>query len=159
MISGSSRPTLRAAVARWLRSTAGSASSARLAAQYRPALRLPSGWLATHWARWLRSRLWGRAPFRLLLLALGFQEPGDCGPVQAAVAAEPLDELVGLSADLGRWSENVAALGAEVQMVAGQAAIALAGASEVGVYPAGWGPYVGRRAAGQARALEPGEGG
>ena len=79
----------------------------------------------------------GRAPFRFLLVPLGFQEPGDCGPVQAAVAAEPLDEPVGLSADLGRRGENVAALGAEVEVVAGQAAVALAGAGEAGVHPAG----------------------
>ena len=42
-------------------------------------------------------------------------------------------------------------------MVAGQAAIVLAGAGEVGVHPAGRGPHVGCRAVDQARALEPGE--
>ena len=55
VISLSSRPAWRAAAARGLRSAAGSASRARLAAQNRPALRLPSAWLATHRARWLRS--------------------------------------------------------------------------------------------------------
>jgi hypothetical protein len=56
VISGSPRPAWRAAAASGLRSTARSASRARLAAQYRPALRLPSGWLATQPASW-SSRL------------------------------------------------------------------------------------------------------
>src|SRR5439155_26412104 len=65
VISRSPRPAWRAAAASELRSAAGSASRARLAAQNRPALRLPSAWLATHRARWLRSRPgagpgWGR---------------------------------------------------------------------------------------------------
>ncbi len=72
-----------------------------------------------------------------LLLALGFQEPGDRSPVQAAVTVQLLDEAVGLAADLGGRGYDVAPLGAEVQVVAGQAAVVLAGAGEVGVHPAG----------------------
>ena len=75
------------------------------------------------------------------------------------MAAELLDELVGLAVDLGGRGEDVAALGAEVQVVAGQAAVVLAGAGEVGVHPAGRGPHVGCRAVDQAGALERGEGG
>ena len=127
VISGSSRPAWRAAAARGLRSAAGSASRARLAAQYRPELRLPSGWLATQRASWLRSRSEGLARCWALLVPLGFQESGDRGPVQAAVAAEFLDEPVGVAVDLGGRGEDVAALGAEVQVVAGQAAVVLAG--------------------------------
>jgi superfamily I DNA/RNA helicase len=51
MISRSSRPAWRAAAASGLRSAAGSASRARLAAQNRPSLRLPGGWAATHAAK------------------------------------------------------------------------------------------------------------
>ena len=86
MISRSPRPAWRAASASGLRSAAGSVSRARLAAQNRPALRLPSGWLATHRARSPRSRVpaWG---WRGLEVRFGLQEPGDGGPVQAAAAA------------------------------------------------------------------------
>ena len=143
VISGSARPDWRAAAASGLRSAAGSASRARLAAQYRPALRLPSGWLATQRARWPSARSGAWPGCRALLVPLGFQEPGDRGPVQAAVAAELLDEPVGVAVDLGGRGEDVAALGAEVQVVAGQAAVVLVRAGEVGVHPAGRGPHVG----------------
>ena len=69
--------------------------------------------------------VWGLARGRALLVPLGFQESGDRGPVQAAAAAEFLDEPVGLAVDLGGRGEDVAALGAEVQVVAGQAAVVL----------------------------------
>ena len=112
----------------------------------------PAGQLAERTVRSL-GRCWA------LLVPLGFQESGDRGPVQAAVAVEFLDEPVGLAVDLGGRGEDVAALGAEVQVVAGQAAVVLVGAGEVGVHPAGRGPHVGGRAVDQARALERGEGG
>ena len=78
----------------------------------------PAGQLAERAVR-------GLARCRALLVPLGFQERGDCGPVQAAVAAELLDEPVGLAVYLGGRGEDVAALGAEVQVVAGQAAVVL----------------------------------
>ena len=46
------------------------------------------------------------------------------------------DEPVGPAGDLGGRGEDVAALGAEVQVVAGQLAAVLAAAGEVGVQPA-----------------------
>src|SRR6266851_4610531 len=87
--------------------------------------------------------VWGLTRCRALLVPLGFQESGDCGPVQAAVAAGFLDEPVGFAVDLGGRCEDVAAVGAEVQVVAGQAAVVLVCAGEVGVHPAGRGPHVG----------------
>ena len=135
-----------------------SASRARLAAQNRPALRFPSGWLATHWARWVRSRPRAGRVHRVLAAA-GVPEAGDCIPVQAAAAAGPGDEVVGLAVHLGGRGHDVAACGAEVQVVAGQAAIVLVCAGEVGVHSAGRGPYVGGGAVGQSGAAEPGEGG
>ena len=159
VISGSPRPAWRAAAARGLRSAAGSASRARLAAQYRPELRLPSGWLATQRASWLSARSGSWAGAGGCWCRSGSRRRGDCGPVQAAVAVELLDEPVGLAVDLGGRGQDVAALGAEVQVVAGQAAVVLVCAGEVGVHPAGRGPHVGGGAVGQAGALEPGEGG
>ena len=76
VISGSARPTWRAAAASGLRSAAGSASRARLAAQYRPALRLPSDWRATQRASWLEPAVSGVAWRRVFVLPLGFQETG-----------------------------------------------------------------------------------
>jgi hypothetical protein len=48
-------------------------------------------------------------------------------------------------------------VGAEVQVVAGQVAVVLVGAGEVGVHSAGWGPYVGGGAVYQSGLLELGE--
>ena len=70
-----------------------------------------------------------------------------------------LEELVGLAADLGGRGEDVAAGGAEVQVVRGQVAVALAGAGEVGVQPAAGRADVGGRAGQQPGASEPLEGG
>ena len=75
------------------------------------------------------------------------------------MAAGSADQPVGLAADLGGRGQDVAAVGAEVEVVAGQAAIVLVRAGEVGVHPAGRGPYVGGGAVDQSGALEPGEGG
>ena len=158
VISGSPRPAWRAAAASGLRSAAGLASSARLAAQYRPALRLPSGWRATQRASWLEPAVSGVAWCRVFVLPLGFQETGDGGPVQGAVAAGSADHEVGLAADLGGRGHDVTAGGAEVEVVAGQAAIVLVRASEVGVHSAGRGPYVGGGAVDQSGAAQAGEG-
>ena len=102
-----------------------------------------------------------RGPARCggLLVPLGFQEPGDRVPVQAAVTVEPLDELVARAFDLGGRGEDIPACGPEVQVVAGQAAVVLAGAGEVGVHSACRGLYVGGGADEQAGVAEPGEGG
>ena len=153
MISRSPRPAWRAAAARGLRSAAGSASRARLAAQNRPALRLPSPWLATHRARWLRSRPgsgcgWGRAACRW----------GSSRAVTAAQSRPPsavdcADELVGLAVDLGRRGQDVAAAGAEVQVVGGQVAVALVGAAEVGVQAAAGRAHVGAAAPSSSPAV------
>ena len=157
VISLSSRPAWRAAAASGLRSAAGSASRARLAAQNRPALRFPSAWLATHLARWLRSRPgagsgWGRATCRCR-----FQQGGDGGPVQAAVGVHRADEVVGLAVDPGGRGQDVAAAGAEVQVVGGQVAVALVRAAEVGVQPAAGCADVRGRAVEQAGLAELGE--
>ena len=90
----------------------------------------PPGQLAERTVRGLARR-------RALLVPLGFQESGDCGPVQAAVAAGFLDETVGLAGDLGGRGEDVAALGAEVQVVAGQACTA----SKLIAWCLTWGSY------------------
>ena len=66
-----------------------------------------------------------RARLRRCWLALGFEQPGDCVPVQAAAAAGPGDELVGLAVDLGGRGEDVSAVRPEVEVVAGQAAVVL----------------------------------
>ena len=88
---------------------------------------------------------------------------GSRSRVTAAQSRRPwppgLDEVVGPAADAGGRGQDVAACGAEVEVVAGQAAVVLAGAGEVGVHPAGRGPYVGCRAGDQAGGLEAGEGG
>src|SRR5579871_2561703 len=94
VISRSPSPAWRAAAARGVRSAAGSASRARLAARYRP--RLGPGDL----------------PLRL-------QHSGDGCPVQDAVGVYRADELVGLAADLGGRRQHVPAAGAEVQVMGG----------------------------------------
>ena len=68
-----------------------------------------------------------------------------------------LDELVAVLVDLGGRDQGVAALGAEVQVMAGQAAAALIGAGEVGMNPARWGPHVGGGAIGQPGRADPEE--
>ena len=151
VISCSPRPAWRAAAARGLRSAAGSASRARLAAQNRPALRLPSAWLATHRARWLRSRPAGRGPAGAAGAAgWGSSRAVTAAQSRAPSAADCLDELVGLAVDLGGRGQDVAAAGAEVQVVGGQVAVALIGAAEVGVQPAAGGAHVRGRAVQQA---------
>ena len=83
---------------------------------------------------------------RPLVVGFGLQEADDGGPVQAAAAAWLLDELVGLAVDLGGLGQDVAAVRAEVQVVGGQVAVALAGAGEVGVQAAAGGADLGGRA-------------
>ena len=92
-------------------------------------------------------------------MALGFEQAGDLAPVQAAGCVPVADDLVGLAADLGGRGEDVAALGAEVQVVAGQLAAALVAAGEVGVQPAAGGGDDRARAVDQPGALELVEGG
>ena len=157
VISLSCRPAWRAAAARGLRSAAGSASRARLAAQNRPALRLPSAWLATHRARWLRSRSGAGARLGPGDLPPGFQQGGDRGPVQSAVGLQRPDEPVGLAVDPGRRGQDVAAAGPEVQVMGGQVAVALGRPGEVGVQPAARGAHVRGRAVQQPGAAERGE--
>src|SRR5271157_620830 len=101
----------------------------------------------------------GRAGLGPLLVPLGLQQLGDGVPVEVAVGAGGLEELVGMAADVGGRREDVAAAGAEVQVTAGQVAVALAGAGEVGVQPAAGGADVGGRAGQQSGAAEPGVGG
>ena len=69
------------------------------------------------------------------------------------------DDLVGPAADLGGWGDDVAALGAEVQVVAGQLAAVLVAAGEVGVQPAARGGDERGRAVDEPGALELVEGG
>ena len=76
------------------------------------------------------------------MLAAGVQEGGNGGPVQVAAAAGLGDELVRAAADLGGRGQDVAACGAEVQVVRGQVAVALVGAGEVGVQAAAGGAHV-----------------
>ena len=64
----------------------------------------PAGQVAYVMARALAMRL-----LRQERLALGFQQPGDGGPVQAALAAGLADELVGLAVDLGGRGQDVPA--------------------------------------------------
>ena len=52
----------------------------------------------------------GRAWWCPVRLLLGFQETGDRVPVQAAAAAGPGDELVGLAVDLGGRGDDVSAV-------------------------------------------------
>src|SRR5207244_5388591 len=52
-------------------------------------------------------------------IASGFEQAGDLGPVEAAGGVPLADDPVGPAADLGGWGDDVAALGAEVQVVAG----------------------------------------
>ena len=68
----------------------------------------------------------GRAGLGALLLPLGLQQLGDGVPVEGAVGAGGLEELVGVAADVGGRGEDVAAGGAEVQVTVGQVAVALA---------------------------------
>ena len=158
VISGSPRPAWRAAAASGLRSAAGSASRARLAAQYRPLLRLPSGWAATQAASGPRSRRliwwgWGCG------WRLGLQDAGRGGPVEGAVPAGGPQELVGVAVHLGGRGQDVAACGAEVQVVAGEVAVALGGAGEVQVQAAAGGADVMAGALEQAGVAQAGEGG
>ena len=97
---GFGSPAWRAAAASSLRSAAGSASSARLAAQNRPALRLPSGWAATQRTSAGDPVVGQGAGGWLLVLAVGFQQPDDGLPVQPGLAVEGPDALVGPAADL-----------------------------------------------------------
>jgi hypothetical protein len=78
----------------------------------------------------------------LLAVEFGLQETGDSGPIQAGVAAGLADELVGVTVDLGGRGQDIAACGVEVQVVAGQVTVALAGAGEVGVQAAARGAHV-----------------
>ena len=64
-------------------------------------------------------------------------------PVEGAVGAGGLEELVGVAADVGGRGQDVAAWGAEVQVTVGEVAVALGGAGEVGVQPAAGGADVG----------------
>ena len=64
-----------------------------------------------------------------------------------------------MAADVGGRGQDVAAGGAEVQVMAGQVAVALAGAGEVGVQAAAGGADVGAGAGQQPGAAEPGVGG
>ena len=72
----------------------------------------------------------GQGRLRALLLPVGLQQPGDGVPVEGAVGAGGLEELVGVAADVGGRGQDVAAVGPEVQVVVGQVAVALAGAGE-----------------------------
>ena len=159
VISASGRPAWRAAAASGLRSAAGSVSRARLAAQNRPALRLPSGWAATQRARWPRSRPgawrcrgWGRRGWRW-----GCRRRVTAAQSRAPWPPVVAEELVGLAADLGGRGQDVAAGRAEVQVVAGQVAVALGGAGEVGVQAAAGGADVGGGAVQQPGVAEPAE--
>ena len=62
------------------------------------------------------------------------------------------------AADLRGRGHDVTAGGTEVEVVAGQAAIVLVRASEVGVHSAGRGPYVDGGTVDQSGAAEPAEG-
>ena len=66
----------------------------------------------------------------------GFEQAGDLAPVQAAGPGLVPDDPVGLAADAGGRGEDVAALGAEVEVMAGQLAASLAAAGEVSVHAA-----------------------
>src|SRR5712691_5512084 len=94
----------------------------------------------------------------LRVVGFGVQELGDGGPVQAGVAAGLADELVGMAVYLGGRGQDVAALGAEVQVVRGQVGVALVGAGEVGVQAAAGGAHVDGGAVQQPGILEPTEG-
>jgi hypothetical protein len=73
---------------------------------------------------------------RVFLLPLGFHQSGDGEPVQGAAATGPAHEPVRLSADLGGRGHDVTAGATEVEVVAGQAAVVLVRAGEVGVHSA-----------------------
>ena len=74
----------------------------------------------------LEGMVGGRAGLGALLLPLGLQQLGDGVPVEGAVGAGGLEELVGVAADVGGRGQDVAAGGAEVQVAVGQVAVALA---------------------------------
>ena len=157
VISLSSRPAWRAAAARGLRSAAGSASRARLAAQNRPALRLPSALAGDPAGQVAQILAGGRARLGPGDLPLRFQQRGDRGPVQAAVGLHRPDEPVGLAVDLGRRGQDVAAAGAEVQVMGGQVAVVLGRTPEVGVQPAAGGAHVRGHTVEQASIRQRGE--
>ena len=125
VISLSSRPAWRAAAARGLRSAAGSASRARLAAQNRPALRFPSGWAGDPPGQVAQVPAGGRAGWDRGACRWGSSRAVTAVPVQAAVGVRGADEVVGLAVDLGGRGQDVAAAGAEVQVAGGQVAVAL----------------------------------
>ena len=151
---GRAARSTRAAAASSARTVSSPASAARQAAQNRPSFRLPSGCCRDPGGEVAQvaapgpGRLDGR-------VALGFEQAGDLGPVQAAGGVLVADDLVGPAADLGRRGEDVAAVGAEVQVVAGQLAAPLVAAGEVGVQPAAGGGDERGRAVDQPGALEP----
>src|SRR5262249_22617639 len=59
---------------------------------------------------------------------LGFEQAGDLVPVQAAGGVPMVDDPVGLAANLGGRGDDVAAVGAEIQVLTGQLAAALVAA-------------------------------
>jgi anti-sigma regulatory factor (Ser/Thr protein kinase) len=63
-------------------------------------------------------------------LPAGFEQLGDCSPGQPADLGLVSDHLVALAADSGRRGDDVPALRAEVQVVTGQLARALAAARQ-----------------------------
>jgi hypothetical protein len=91
------------------------------------------------------------------VLRLGIEQPGDRGPVQPGLALAVLEQPVGPASDLGGQSEDVAAAGAEVQVMGGQPPVALLGSGEVGVQPAARGADIRAGAVQQALAAEPAE--
>ena len=70
------------------------------------------------------------------MLGFGLKQPGDRSPVERAVAFGPFDQLVELAADVGGRGDDVAALGAEVEVMVGQAPVALLRSGEVGMQAA-----------------------
>ena len=110
-ISRSVSPVDRAAAASSARTASSPASAARQAAQNRPSLRL---WLsgaspATQLARWPRSPRWALAGWAAAWRC-GFEQRDGLAPVQVAGFGLVADEPVGLSGDLGRRGEDVAAV-------------------------------------------------
>jgi hypothetical protein len=90
-------------------------------------------------------------------LRLGIEQPGDRGPVQPGLALVVLEQPVGPAGDLGGRGEDVAAAGAEVQVMGGQSPVALLGSGEVGVQAAARGTDIRAGAVRQALAAEPAE--
>ena len=125
VISGSPRPTWRAAAASGVRSAPGLASRARLAAQYQAGVAVAFGLASDPAGQLGELAVRGVAWCGAFVVPLGFQESGDGGPVEGALAAGPAHEPVRLSVDLGRRGHDVTALGAEVEVVVGEAAVVL----------------------------------